>query len=46
MSRPGNWNQSIIEEFRNNGVKVAGPFQGATLLLLHTRAEPRPARNG
>ena len=31
------WNASIIEEFRANGGKVGGPFQGATLLLLHTR---------
>jgi deazaflavin-dependent oxidoreductase (nitroreductase family) len=37
MSSPGDWNRSIIEEFRNNGGKVGGPFQGATLLLLHTR---------
>jgi deazaflavin-dependent oxidoreductase (nitroreductase family) len=37
MSSPGNWNQSIIEEFRNHGGKVGGPFEGATLLLLHTR---------
>lgn len=31
------WNASIIEEFRANGGKVGGPFQGATLLLLHTK---------
>ncbi len=31
-----NWNDSIIAEFRANGGKVGGPFEGATLLLLHS----------
>src|SRR5690242_14836283 len=31
------WNKSIIEEFRANKGKVGGPFEGATLLLLHTK---------
>jgi deazaflavin-dependent oxidoreductase (nitroreductase family) len=31
-----NFNQSIIDEFRANGGKVGGPFEGANLLLLHT----------
>ena len=30
------WNSKIIEEFRANAGKVGGPFEGATLLLLHT----------
>jgi deazaflavin-dependent oxidoreductase (nitroreductase family) len=30
------WNSKIIEEFRANGGRVGGPFQGAPLLLLHT----------
>ncbi|MEV3904261.1 nitroreductase family deazaflavin-dependent oxidoreductase [Mycobacterium sp. NPDC050551] len=30
------FNKAIVEEFRANGGKVGGPFQGATLLLLHT----------
>lgn len=30
------WNTKIIEEFRTNGGKVGGPFEGAPLLLLHT----------
>jgi deazaflavin-dependent oxidoreductase (nitroreductase family) len=30
------WNAKIIEEFRANGGKVGGPFEGAPLLLLHT----------
>jgi deazaflavin-dependent oxidoreductase (nitroreductase family) len=31
-----NWNDQIIAEFRANGGKVGGPFEGAKLLLLHT----------
>lgn len=31
-----NWNSKIIDEFRANGGKVGGPFEGAPLLLLHT----------
>lgn len=31
-----NWNDNIIAEFRANGGKVGGPFEGANLLLLHT----------
>jgi deazaflavin-dependent oxidoreductase (nitroreductase family) len=30
------WNYRIIEEFRANGGKVGGQFEGAPLLLLHT----------
>ena len=30
-------NAAIIEEFRANGGKVGGFFEGATLLLLHTK---------
>lgn len=30
------WNEKIIAEFRANGGKVGGPFEGATLLLLYT----------
>jgi deazaflavin-dependent oxidoreductase (nitroreductase family) len=29
-------NSEIIDEFRANGGKVGGPFEGAKLLLLHT----------
>uniref|UniRef100_A0A5Q5BJE7 Nitroreductase family deazaflavin-dependent oxidoreductase n=2 Tax=unclassified Mycobacterium TaxID=2642494 RepID=A0A5Q5BJE7_MYCSS len=41
MTRPdpaslNDFNQAIIEEFRNNDGVVGGPFEGATLLLLHT----------
>lgn len=31
------WNKQIIAEFRGNGGKVGGQFEGAPLLLLHTR---------
>src|SRR6476619_6632725 len=30
------WNRAIIEEFRANGGKVGGGFDGAPMLLLHT----------
>jgi deazaflavin-dependent oxidoreductase (nitroreductase family) len=30
------WNANVIEEFRANGGKVGGPFEGAPLLLLHS----------
>jgi hypothetical protein len=29
------WNTSIIEEFRANGGKVGGQFEGALLILVH-----------
>jgi deazaflavin-dependent oxidoreductase (nitroreductase family) len=31
------WNTAIIEEFRTNGGKVGGTFEGSNLLLLTTR---------
>lgn len=30
------FNRAIVAEFRANGGQVGGPFEGATLLLLHT----------
>ena len=36
MSEANDWNQKIIDEFRANGGKVGGMFEGAPLLLLHT----------
>lgn len=30
------FNQQIIEEFRANGGKVGGPFEGAPMLILHS----------
>jgi deazaflavin-dependent oxidoreductase (nitroreductase family) len=35
MTNPGDFNSKIIEEFRANGGKVGGPFEGGTMLLLH-----------
>jgi len=31
------WNAKIIEEFRTNQGRVGGNFEGAPMLLLHTR---------
>ena len=36
MSERDDWNARIIEEFRESGGSVGGPFEGAPLLLLHT----------
>jgi len=37
MSEMNDRNQKIIDEFRANGGKVGGPFEGKMLLLLHTQ---------
>ena len=37
MSEVNDWNKKTIDEFRANGGKVGGPFEGKTLLLLHTK---------
>lgn len=42
MSGSNNPNQKIIDEFRANGGKVGGRFEGKTMLLLHTKG----ARSG
>lgn len=36
MTDYNEWNRRIIEEFRANGGKVGGQFEGAPMLLLHT----------
>lgn len=36
MAEVNDWNSKVIEEFRSNGGKVGGRFEGAPLLLLHT----------
>jgi deazaflavin-dependent oxidoreductase (nitroreductase family) len=45
MADINDWNAKIIAEFRANGGKVGGQFEGAPLLLLHTvgakSGEPR-----
>ena len=37
MSDMNDQNKRIIDEFRANGGKVGGGFEGKTLLLLHTK---------
>src|SRR5579875_65216 len=34
---PNDFNQQIIDEFRQNAGVVGGPFEGAPLLLLHSQ---------
>jgi deazaflavin-dependent oxidoreductase (nitroreductase family) len=36
MSATRNWDTQVIEEFRANGGRVGGYFEGAPMLLLHT----------
>lgn len=36
MSDVNDWNKTIVDEFRANGGRVGGNFEGAPLLLLHT----------
>jgi len=36
MTEMSDFNKTIIEEFRANGGKVGGNFEGAPMLLLHT----------
>ena len=36
MSEVQDWNTQIIDEFRSNGGRVGGQFEGAPLLLLHS----------
>jgi deazaflavin-dependent oxidoreductase (nitroreductase family) len=42
MPEVSDYNRTIVDEFRANGGKVGGNFEGAPLLLLHTRG----ARSG
>ena len=37
MADRGDWNKGVIEEFRANGGRVGGPFEGRPILLLHHR---------
>src|SRR5579884_816158 len=37
MSDPNDWNQKIIDEFRANEGRVGGQFQGAPIVLVHSR---------
>lgn len=35
MADPNDWNNQIIAEFRANGGRVGGPFEGAPMVLVH-----------
>jgi len=37
LSEVNDWNSKVIDEFRANGSKVGGVFEGATILLLHSK---------
>jgi deazaflavin-dependent oxidoreductase (nitroreductase family) len=37
MTDTGNFNQTIIDEFRANGGKVRGGFDGATMVVITTK---------
>jgi deazaflavin-dependent oxidoreductase (nitroreductase family) len=37
MPDPNDWNEQVISEFRANGGRVGGPFEGAPLVLVHHR---------
>ena len=37
MPDPNDWNQQTITEFRANGGRVGGPFDGAPVVLVHHR---------
>ena len=37
MPDPNDWNASTIAEFRANGGRVGGPFEGAPIALVHHR---------
>jgi deazaflavin-dependent oxidoreductase (nitroreductase family) len=45
MTEVKDWNRKILDEFRENDGKVGGPFEGAPMLILHTKGrksgEPR-----
>lgn len=36
MAEVNEWNSRIIEEFRSNGGRVGGQFEGAPIILVHT----------
>jgi deazaflavin-dependent oxidoreductase (nitroreductase family) len=37
MTGPVDWNATVIEEFRANGGRVGGRFEGAPMVLVHHR---------
>ena len=37
MSDFQGWNQKIVDEFRSNEGRVGGPFEGAPMIIIHTK---------
>jgi deazaflavin-dependent oxidoreductase (nitroreductase family) len=37
MSDFKGWNEKIVDEFRANEGKVGGPFEGAPMIIIHTK---------
>ena len=37
MPEANDWNDAVITEFRANGGRVGGPFEGAPVVLVHHR---------
>jgi deazaflavin-dependent oxidoreductase (nitroreductase family) len=37
MSDGNDWNRQVVDEFRANGGRVGGQFEGAPIVLLHHR---------
>jgi len=37
MSEFNDWNRKVIDEFRANGGRVGGVFEGSSILLLHSK---------
>jgi hypothetical protein len=45
MSEPNDWNAKVIAEFRANEGRVGGNFEGAPVLLVHSRGRKTGREN-
>ncbi len=45
MSEPNDWNAKVIAEFRANEGRVGGNFEGAPVLLVHSRGRKSGREN-
>jgi deazaflavin-dependent oxidoreductase (nitroreductase family) len=36
MSEAADWNSNVVKEFRENGGKVGGMFEGSPMIIVHT----------
>ena len=45
MSEPNGWNAKVIAEFRANDGRVGGNFEGAPVLLVHSRGRKTGREN-